>query len=215
MKNKITAYEISMPISPAMPSYPGDPETKFEIAATIARDGYNVAKITLGTHCGTHIDAPRHFDDAGAPIDALPIERFITHCVVIEIRDEKAITVEELKENADKLKKGISVIFKTRNSERFDRMREFDPDYVYLTPEAAEYLGRKKVNLAGIDALSVERFEADGFPTHKALLKNNIVILEGLQLKTIEPGEYTLLCLPLNFVGLDASPVRAALIKGI
>jgi Predicted metal-dependent hydrolase len=110
------------------------------------------------------------------------------------------------------LKAQVRVLFKTKNSSLWGKKPEaFYKDFIALSQSAAEYLVEKKIALVGIDYLSIEAFHAKGNLVHKLLLRNNIVILEGLNLSSIKQGEYELICLPLKLMGADGSPARALL----
>jgi arylformamidase len=104
------------------------------------------------------------------------------------------------------------VLIRTRNSS-FLHERDFHRDYTFLAPDGAEYLVSKGVELVGIDYLSIEQFHSGHHRTHRALLEKNVVIVEGLSLGNVSPGEYELICLPLRLAGLDGAPARAVLIQ--
>jgi arylformamidase len=167
---------------------------------------YNVLELRWNTHLLTHLDAPYHFFDDGAAVDQIPPERFMGEAVVIAV-DGPAVREEHIPEPAA----GLSLLFKTRNSELWDA-RAYDCEHVYVTAEAARRMVERRVNLAGIDYLSIERSGDAAFPVHRALLGAGIPILEGLDLAGVEPGRYTLIALPLKIAGGDGSPVRAVLI---
>ncbi len=201
--------DISPPLKEGMVTYPGDVEFEATPLCTIERSGCNMARLHLGTHTGSHIDAPLHFLAEGASIDEIPLERFIGPAQVIEIKG-KEISSKEIGEG---LEEGMKrVIFKTANSSLMER-EEFSREYVYLTEEGAEFLVERGVELVGIDYLSIERFGTPSFSVHKRLFSAGICVLEGLNLKGVNPGRYLLVALPLRLVGLDGSPVRAVLIE--
>ena len=89
----------------------------------------------------------------------------------------------------------------------------FSEQFVYLSPEAADICINKKVKLVGLDYITVERYGDQEFPIHRRLLENNIPLLEGIYLKDVPAGRYTLICLPLKIRGGEASPVRAILVQ--
>ena len=165
-------------------------------------------KLLMGTHTGSHIDAPCHFLEGGRSIEQIPLYRFMEEAQVLEIRG-KEIGPEDLQGLED----GIgAVLFKTRNSGLMS-LGAFYRDYVYLSPEGAEVLIERGVRLVGIDYVSIERFGTPDFRLHRRLLKADVLILEGLDLKDVPPGRYLLLALPLRIRGMDGSPVRAVLLE--
>ncbi|MDO8505020.1 MAG: cyclase family protein [bacterium] len=199
--------DISVPLHPKMATYPGDPKVTFK--PWPGKD-WALTELTLGTHTGTHVDAPRHVFKNGTRIDELPLEKFIGPCRVLDMTHVKrAIELKDLK--AARIKKGERILVKTRNSLRSQEV--FRPDYVYLSGDATEYLAKLPITLFGIDAFSVKERGSGDLRPHTVLLKKDIVILERINLKNVTPGKYTLVALPLKLKGLDGSPVRAVLLK--
>ena len=205
-----TIYDISQIIKTDLPVYPGDPSVDIETVTTIADDGYRVSRLHMGSHTGTHIDAPNHFLPGGKAIDEIPLHRFMSTCTVVEIDHPRAVVLEDIEGLA--IEAGHSILFKTQNSERLVQDDIFDPEYIYIEEEAAAFLAARGVNLVGIDSLSVETYDSAGFRTHKIFLDSDVIILEGVVLTDVPPGTYQLICLPLRLQGLDASPVRAVLL---
>lgn len=201
-------YDISATISPKIPVFPGDPRPRVLPRIRIC-DGapYNVSELSLGSHTGTHIDAPYHFEPRGKTVEELSLDALTGRCTVVEIPSAKIIEVKHV-QNLN-LKKIPRVLFKTRNSKLWGKT--FRKDFTSLSPEAAKVLVTKGVRLVGIDYLSVEQFGSQDFPTHHTLLRAGIVILEGLMLAAIKPGNYDLVALPLKLKGADGSPARAIL----
>ena len=204
-------FDISIGIDESLPLWPGDPELRLQWAAKIEQgDLVNLTELSMSIHTGTHIDAPLHFLPQGKSIDNLNIDVFVGEAQVVAIPQEvDLITVEILRKlptiNASR------VLFKTKNSQ-FWGTRNFQRDYVALEASAAQWLVDQGVQLVGIDYLSIAPFN-DPVPTHKILLSNNVVIIESLDLRSVEPGLYTLICLPLKLVGREAAPARAILIS--
>ena len=200
--------DISVPFYPGMASYPGDPMVKFR--PWPGKD-WRLTEVTMGTHTGTHVDAPRHVFQNGKGITELPLEKFIGPCRVLDMtKCPRAIELKDVK--AARIKKGERILVRTRNSLRGDA-EIFRPDYVYLSGDATEYLAKLPITLFGIDAFSVKQRGGDDLRPHTVLLKKNIVILERINLKQVVPGRYTLLALPLPLKHLDGSPVRAILLR--
>lgn len=207
-------YDVSVPISAATPTYPGDPGIEIrQWAALAAGDAANVSLLHFGAHTATHVDAPAHFI-AGAPkVDAMPLDALIGRARVVLIPDDvDAITASHL--SALDLTDATRVLFKTRNSAFWSNTTAgFRKDFTYLAPDAAHALVALGVRLVGIDYLSVEKFKSERHETHETLLANGIVIIEGLNLSEVSAGSYELICLPLKIAGGtgDGAPARAIL----
>lgn len=201
-------FDVTVPLSADVPVFPGDPRFQMEFSHRID-DGqaYNVARITMGVHSGTHVDAPYHFLADGNTVDQLPLEILMGKARVVEIGAREKIERADLE--ALDLRDDIRVLLKTRMSGQL--RGEFQEDFVYLTPDAAIYLVQAGIKLIGIDYLSVEKYQSKDFAAHHALLGAGVVIVEGLDLSGVEAGEYDMTCLPLRIVGADGSPARVVL----
>jgi arylformamidase len=205
-------YDITVTLGGGAIDYPGDPPFRREQVSAIRTGGaYDLSRLEMSAHAGTHIDAPAHFIPGGRTIDQYAAADFIFPAHVVTIESRESIRASELAALA--IRPGDAVLFKTENS-RSGRCRSgaFSPDYVTLSVEAAELLVRKKAGLAGVDYLSADRHDAPDHPVHQALLRNGILILEGIDLGQVPEGRYTLWCLPLKIAGAEASPVRAVLV---
>ena len=207
-------YDVSVPISAATPTYPGDPGVEIKQWAALAGgDAANVTLLNFGAHTGTHVDAPSHFIEGAPKVDAMPLDALVGPARVIVIpEDARAITADHLL--AHNLEGATRVLFKTRNSAFWGQAAEgFRRDFTYLAPDAARTLVESGVRLVGIDYLSVEKFQSEKFETHETLLSHGVVILEGLDLREVEGGDYELICLPLKIAGGtgDGAPARAVL----
>jgi len=205
----VKIIDISWPISPDMTTYKDRSIVSFEPSKRLEQDGARETKITLGSHSGTHVDAPAHFFERGDTVERLPLEQLVGPCVVLDLThvDEK-ITREDL-EQYD-LDEGVIVLLKTKNSET-SPIAPFDSSFIYLDESGARYLAEHQIGAVGIDYLGIERNQSD-HATHKTLIRADIPIIEGLRLRGVEEGEYILFCLPLKLVGLDAAPARALLL---
>jgi arylformamidase len=214
LKSFQNVYDISVLLGVESITYPGDPPYQRELVCAIKKGEIcDVSRLEMSAHAGTHIDSPSHFiADSGKTIDRYPAQEFIMPAWVLNIENKKAVHREDI-ETID-IQPGDALLFKTENS-RSGRCKSgiFSKEYVYLTPEAAEFCVGKRVRLVGIDYISIEKQGDDLFPTHKIILGNNIFILEGINLAEVVPGKYTLLCLPLKISGGEASPVRAILVQ--
>jgi arylformamidase len=202
--------DISVTIKSGMVHWPGDPDIRIEKIREIERgEVCNVSFFSLGSHTGTHMDAPRHFIRDGKTLDQMPLDATIGPCRVIEIKDTESIKVGELEPH--RIKAGERILFKTPNSRKSWKSDSFDEDFVYISKEAAAYLAKCRIMTVGIDYLSVGGFRRDGVETHHALLGKGIWIIEGLNLSQIKPGRYELCCLPLKVLNSDGAPARALL----
>lgn len=204
-------HDISTPVRSGGLIYPGNPEIVIEPQQEIARGaGANVSRISFGSHTGTHVDAARHFFDDGQTVDRIPLDRLVGPALLISV-DESLMSVGA----ADLQRHAVAgykrVLIRTRNS-RFLGDPDFVRDFTFLAPDGAEYLVSLGVELVGVDYLSIEQFHSGHHRTHRTLLEKDVVIVEGLMLGDVEPGEYQLVCLPLRLEGLDAAPARAILI---
>jgi arylformamidase len=202
-------FDVTVPLSARLPTFPGDPPFRLEATHRIA-DGepYNVSRLIMGTHAGTHVDAPYHFEAEGATVDTLPLEILMGKVRVVELHTRECIDRHDLEELD--LRDDLRVLFKTRMSGQL-RNAEFHEGFVHLTAEAADHLAQSGIKLVGIDYLSVEKFGSKDFAAHHALLRAGVIILEGLDLSAVEPGEYEMACLPLLVEGADGAPARVVL----
>lgn len=203
-------YDITVSISPDLPVYPGDPGIKIEKTMCLEHgDVCSVSQLSFGTHIGTHVDPPSHFMRGGAALDQLPLDVLIGPARVVDVGEVSAIDLRVLQQFD--LQGVTRVLFKTRNSRLWDEATEFARDFVYLESDAAEQLVKMGVRLVGIDYLSVEKFNFDEPKTHYALLGNNVVVVEGLNLSAVEAGDYELICLPMKIKNGDGAPARVVL----
>lgn len=207
-------YDVSVPLSGATPTYPGDPGIRIEPWLTLANgDNANVSFMHFGLHSGTHVDAPSHFIEGGSKVSSLPLNSLIGVADVVEVPDDvRVINSDFVAANCTNSSERI--LFKTRNSAFWNNPQDgFREDYTYLDAEAAKLLVTSGVRLVGIDYLSVEEFRSEKFETHLALLSKDVVILEGLDLRAVPSGTYELICLPLKIAGGagDGAPARVVL----
>jgi arylformamidase len=202
-------YDVTQPLYEGMPVYPGDPAVTVRPHCRIDRgDPVNLCAVAFGSHTGTHIDAPRHFLEGAGGVDRIPIETLVGPASVVEVSGAGAVDAAALR--------GIvpvacrRLLLKTRNSARppGDRLA---PGFAALTGEAARQLVEAGLLLVGLDGPSVDPAEAADAPAHRRLLQAGVVILEGLELSAVPPGEYELLCLPLPLRDGDGAPARVVL----
>ena len=201
--------DVTVPLDAHLPHYPGNTPFTVEPIKRLARgDTSNLSTLHLSAHAGTHVDAPFHFFDDAPGAEALPLELLIGRARVIEITTRKAIGPDDLARTD--LSEDIRLLIKTHNS-RLWGTSEFHSDYVGLTEAGARYLVERGVKVLGVDYLSVEEFRKPGAPAHRALLGGGTIVIEGLNLRDVEPGGYELYCLPLRLVGTDGAPARVVL----
>ncbi len=171
----------------------------------------NNSRIEAGVHHGTHVDAPLHFIADGKSIESLAPEILIGGVTVVELGDVEMITASVL-EAVSLPPVCERLILKTRNSDLWDHMEhEFRLDYAAVTPDAARFLVDRGVRLIGVDYLSVEEYDLEGNATHRTLLGAGVVVVEGLDLRAVEPGAYEMACLPIKITGSDGAPARVVL----
>ncbi len=211
-----TIYDVSLPISNQMITWPGDPGVN--VARTLRMedgDAANVSAIQMGAHTGTHVDAPFHFIPEGNPVDTLPLDILVGPALVCHLPDADAIDSSHL--DALHIPPTTKrLLFKTRNSALWARgIGKFQEDFVALTADAARWVAGRGIRLVGVDYLSVQRFHDQEPATHVTLLRAGVVVIEGLNLSEVAAGEYDLYCLPLKLVGADGAPSRTILVEHI
>ncbi len=207
------AIDLSHELHNGMTVYPGDPLPHFESAATIAKDGVNLTRLTLGSHTGTHMDAPRHFIRDGIGIDQIPPSKLVGEAYVADLSSKPigtGITADDFRKV---LKGNVSeddiVVIYTGCSEKWGE-ESIRKNYTYLERDAAEYLVSRKVRAIGIDYLSVEKFHATEAVAHKTLLGNGIFILESISksVRQFVGKRILLICLPIKLQNGDGAPAR-------
>lgn len=200
--------DISVPIRNGMITFEGDPPVHLQRASSIG-DGAscNVSRLDFGLHSGTHVDAPVHFIDGAAGVEAVDVDALIGPATVVDARaidgplDRAAIEGLVVPPGSERL------LFRSHNSELWNRPA-FTGAFTGVTGDGARALIELGVRLVGIDYLSIAPF-GNPTPTHVALLSAGVAILEGLDLRAVEPGDYDLICLPVLIPGSDGSPARA------
>jgi arylformamidase len=201
--------DVTVPLDASLPTYPGNTPFTLEAVKRIARgDSSNVSTLHMSAHTGTHVDAPRHYFDEAPGADALPLEMLLGRTRVIEMSARSGIGAEQLA-GLD-LSDDIRILFKTSNS-RLWGSPDFRTDYVGVTASGAQHLIAHGIRVVGVDYLTVEEFKKPGAPAHHVLLAGGTIIIEGLNLRDVDPGIYDMLCLPLRVVGADGAPARVLL----
>src|SRR5438093_8058832 len=206
-------YDVTVPITNTMPVWPGDPPVQLLPKSHESRDKSHIVSltaITMGSHTGTHIDAPFHMMQGGKRLHEFSLETLVGRANVFEIPGVRSIGRADL-ERFDWT--GVQrVLFKTDNSAHWQDGKFYE-EFVYVEPAGAEFLVDSGVRLVGIDYLSIDKFRSESHPSHCVLLSNNILILEGLNLRTVTSGQYTLYALPLNLQDADGAPARVILVN--
>jgi arylformamidase len=206
--------DISIPLNNDTVVYPNNAPVKIEQHAKLPEASSNLSNLHLGSHSGTHIDAPLHVFEGGMSLDKIKLSTFVGNCKVYDfsnLQPGECVRVRDfLKVNTMKIEKGDRILVKTSNSGRgFD---EFYEDFVYLDGDCSDWLAEQEVALFGIDYLSVKKKGGEDNRPHTSLLENDIPIIEGLNLIEVKEGEYELYCLPLKFIGIEGGPARAILV---
>lgn len=210
MTSPMDWIDVSVSLRDGMVVYEGDPPARIERVSQIADgDMANITRLDMGAHTGTHVDAPVHFLPDGAGVDRLPLDVLIGPAVVADLTglagdvDAAALTRLDLPAGTERL------LLKTPNSRLWGR-DEFSHEFAGVADDAARELVARGVRLVGIDYLSIAP-SGDPAPTHRTLLGAGVVVVEGLDLRAVEPGPYQLVCLPLRIAGADGAPARALL----
>lgn len=194
-------YDITRDLSADAILYPGDIRPRFR---EIDNGQYRVTEMTIGTHSGTHIDAPSHYLEGGRTVDQIPLDVLAGSARVLDCSDvETVIGPGSL---AGRLRGVRTLLLKTW----FSRREQFDPGYPALSLEAADLIVEAGITCLGTDAPSIEAFSGDG-SVHRRLLGSGTVVLELLDLAAVPEGDYHMVALPMRLAGADGSPVRAIL----
>jgi len=203
--------DISVPNGPGQHVYPGDPEPRIDPVRQLATgDPCNLSLLSMGSHTGTHVDAPYHFLANGPRLGEVPLDRMVGPCLVADLRGRRAVDAAALREVP--LEPGDILVCRTDNSARWGAA-SFQRDFTFLTRDAADVLVERGVRAVGMDYLSIEEFGSADFPVHHRLLGAGVFVIEGLDLRQVAPGRYYLVCLPLKFPELDGAPARAVLLE--
>jgi arylformamidase len=201
-------HDVTVPLVPGMLAYPGDPPFELQPVQKIGEAPYALSRLVLTTHTGTHVDAPSHFLAGGASVDQLPLEILLGKARVAEVSSRDRVERADLE--ALDLRDDLRVLLRTRMSGQVLKPT-YQEDHVHLSEDAAHYLAQAGIKLLGFDYLSIDRSGSTDFPAHRALLGAGVVVIEGLDLSEVEPGEYDMACLPLRVAGGDAAPARVVL----
>ena len=195
------------------PTMAMDPKIDITWHCSLDTLGYNLSRMTMSTHQGTHMDAQRHFFNDGETIDQISLDRCITRAFKIDLPNKgpkSVITVENVEPYADKFEKGLNVVLNTAWDKVFPKP-EFATDFPVFDRKLADWFVEKKVGLVGMDMPTPG---GDWQYTHLTMLGAGIIIVEGLaNLNAVTADEFTLITLPLKLKGKDGSPIRAVAIE--
>jgi arylformamidase len=204
-------YDVTVPLHPQYPVWEGEQGPEVEWHGRIDEGGHcNISSFSMGSHTGTHADAPAHFVRDGGTIEGLDVDRLVGPARVYEFDGTSDISAEDL----DRLGvdgRATRILFKTPNA-RLWTDPAFHKDYVAIDASAARRLVELGIELVGIDYLSIEAFDSPGFEVHHTLLEAGVVVLEGADLREVPPGDYLLVCAPLKLSGAEGAPARTFLI---
>lgn len=212
MPNEPKLHDVSVAIYPGMPEWDGEQVVAEVPMSRTPDDEANVTALTLTTHTGTHVDPPRHFVHGGRTVDQVPLDRWVGPCWVTDVTS----AFPEI-EADDLIRAGIPpgttrLVLKTRSGELWGtHPGMFVDTFVALSVAAARWVVEQGIKLVAIDYLSIGPYHTTGAETHQTLLEHDVIVVEGLDLRSIEPGPYELLCLPLKVRGGDGAPARVAL----
>lgn len=210
MKPKI--YDITPKISPRLAVFPGDqPFTRNVAMSFKAGHHLELSKICTTVHLGAHADAPSHYHADGVSIEQRPLSLYLGTAQVIRVsglKPKERVQPQHLKSSIQ----APRVLFDTGS---FPDPENWNSEFNSLSPELLQHLFEKGVRLVGIDTPSVDPQDSKGLESHQILFKHDYAVLEGLLLKDVPEGIYTLVALPLPIEDGDASPVRAVLLQGV
>jgi kynurenine formamidase len=205
--------DLSHPLSDGLPSFPGDPQLAIKVHNTLPQAGYNLTKITMGSHQGTHLDAPFHFFDDGKTLDRIELGRFYGPARMIDLapgsvlQPNTILTLESFAPFEHLFTPGARILYRT-GWDRLFGTEDFFEGFPDLALETAQWIADKKIGLLGMDTPTPSK---DFVPCHRVLLGKGIeiVIVEGLRGLERLPRDFIFIGFPLNFEGRDGSPIRA------
>jgi arylformamidase len=203
-------YDISQPLGERTAVWPGDRPVELAWSQRRERgDAVNVAALTTSVHAGTHIDGFLHVVDGGEPAAEMSLDAYIGRCTVVDVGSGDEIGEDDVA--GIDLRRVERILFRTRQAVDAE---SFPDRFAHLAPGLARRLADAGVRLVGTDAPSMDPLDSKTLDAHRELVRGRVAILENVVLTGIEPGEYTLVALPLKLVEADGSPVRAVLIDG-
>ena len=207
-------HDVTLSISPKLPVWPGDPPVVLEQVSSMDAGAHdNVSRLACSVHTGTHVDAPHHFLNDHRTVESLSLDILVGPARVVQISENVKVVSAEVLENAGIPPGTVRLLLKTSNSQLWEHgERSFFTDFVGISADGADWLVQHQIKLIGIDYLSVAPYK-QSIPTHRTLLGAGMIIVEGMDLSAVQPGDYQLYCLPLKLVGSDGAPARAILVE--
>lgn len=207
-ENGSFVLDITVPLEDGIPTWPGScGYCRTATMSLAAGDASNVSKIEMDVHCGTHIDAPLHCIADGLPVNKLDLGPFMGPSNVVDFGEAPAITADLLSKMVPQGTQRL--LCRTSNSGHWQE--DFREDFVALTRNGAQWIVDNEVKLIANDYLSIQRY-SDNSETHRILMEGGVTIVEGVNLKDVTPGAYTLICLPMRLVDAEGAPARAVLL---
>jgi arylformamidase len=204
----VEIIDISLPLDTKLAAWPGDTEFDYELTwKRSAGATVNVGALRMSTHFGTHVDAPFHFLDDGTRLHELPLATFVGTAIVVQVRGAQTILRRDLSRDF-----GAATRLLIR-TDAWSDPRVFPEKIPVLDLDVPDWLGSQGIVLLGVDLPSVDALDSKDLPIHHALARNQITILESLNLKDVEEGIYEIVAAPLKVVGGDAAPARALLMR--
>lgn len=206
--------DLSHPVSPDMPLWPGTPAPEFSDLCTVGRDGFGERWLQLSSHTGTHLDAPAHLFNSTATLDRMPVDRFIGKGALLNLRDASSepVSLARLLNHRATLERADFLLLHTGWS-RFWGTAEYNRAYPALSEKASAWLAGQGLKGVGIDAPSFDDPESDALPNHRHLLGAGLILIENLTaLGQLNGSDFLLSALPLSISGAEACPVRAVAI---
>lgn len=199
-------HDVTLPLAPGTAVYPGDPPVTVHLYADLPGQGFRASAMSLSLHAGTHVDAPCHLVSGAAGVDAWPLRAFLGPAQVIDCQPSRGVDAGFLSAHLDS---GVErVLLMTGGG---PALRAGQAGGGYLTECGARFLTARRVVLVGIDSLSIDAPHTTALPAHRALLLQEVVVVEGLDLTGVAAGTWDLLCLPLRVAGGDGAPARVLL----
>jgi arylformamidase len=207
-------HDVSLPISPSLPVWPGDPAIVLEQVSSMDAGAHdNVSRLACSVHTGTHVDAPHHFLNDHRTVESLPLDILVGPARLVQILEDVDVVSADILEKAGIPSGTERLLLKTRNSQLWERQeKNFFTGFVGISADGADWLVQHQMKLIGVDYLSVAPYKKS-IPTHRTLLGAGMIIVEGLDLSAVQPGAYQLYCLPIKLVGSDGAPTRAILVE--
>ena len=216
MFNYKRIIDISQPVKTNSANFPGDTAYKHEILLTVEQSKVvNLTSLTMSPHIGTHVDAPAHIKGdmktESELVGAMPLEPFVGPALVIDLAPtQDGISWKSVEPHIASLKDlPERILFRTQNTIRYD---VFEDEYSFFTTELVSALAKRGVKLMGIDAPSADHIRSKTLDAHHELDRLHMTWLENLDLTHVAAGKYFLIALPIKFMELEASPVRAVLL---